>query len=224
MLVFLSTFELNFRAVTTLDQYNMLFFISALLLMLCKLLQPKRFSDFLKITGYGTYNQIYKRPSVFSIQKFDLLLFFQFLLASSLFLNLIGFNNNGTQNLSLNAIFRNIFILFVYVFLKRLLELFAGRWLKIESQISAYLFQKMNSLHFFGLWLFLANMLMVYSIGRAQWLIYVTLSIGAAILTIGFITTFFRFRFLIRHRWLLFILYLCAFEIAPLAVLWKFVI
>ena len=208
---------------TTLDQYNLLFLISAFLLMLCKLIQPKRFSDFLRLTGYGTYNQIHKRPGLFVIQKFDLLLFFQFILAGSTFLSLYQKEQGTVSEIPLSVIYFYILILLVYFPLKRLLELGTGRWLKIEHQMSAFVFQKMNSLHFFGLWLLLINMLTVYSFGPRIWMVYFTLFLGVIILFLGFVTTFFRFRFLIRRQWLLFILYICAFEIAPLAVLWKFV-
>ncbi len=206
---------------TTLDQYNLLFLISALLLILCKLIQPKRFGDFLRLTGYGTYNQIHKRPTLYVIQKFDLLLFFQFILAVSTFLSLYKSELRTVSEIRLSDIYFNGSVLLIYFPLKRILELGAGSWLKIESQIGAYVFQKMNSLHFFGLWLLLINMLIVYSFGPTIWMFYIALILGLIILFLGFITTFFRFRFLIRRRWLLFILYICTFEIAPLVVLWK---
>ncbi len=206
---------------TTLDQYNLLFLISALLLILCKLIQPKRFGDFLRLTGYGTYNQIHKRPTLFIIQKFDLLLYFQFILAVSTFLSFYKSELSPFPELRLSDIYFNGVVLLIYFPLKRFLELGAGIWLKIESQMGAYVFQKMNSLHFFGLWLLLINMLIVYSFGPKIWMFYLALILGIVIQFLGFVTTFFRFRFLIRRRWLLFILYICTFEIAPLAILWK---
>ena len=181
---------------TTLDQYNLLFLISAFLLMLCKLIQPKRFSDFLRLTGYGTYNQIHKLSGLFVIQKFDLLLFFQFILAGSTFLSLYQKEQGTVSEIPLSVIYFYISILLVYFPLKRLLELWTGRWLKIEHQMSAFVFQKMNSLHFFGLWLLLINMLTVYSFGPRIWMVYFTLFLGVIILFFGFVTTFFRFRFL----------------------------
>jgi len=207
--------------VTFLDQYSLLFLSSALLLVVAKIANPIRFNDLLRLIGYGTYNQIYKRPFYIGIQWFDVLLFFQFILAFATYLSFVTSNESTIPEFSVTILWHYFWILFVYFFVKRLVELLVGKILKIQNEVGSFIFQKMNSLHFCGLLLLVINILTVYYFGTSILITYSTLFLFTLILLLGFFSTFFRFRFLIRRWWFLFILYLCAFEIAPIVLLWR---
>lgn len=108
-------------------------------------------------------------------------------------------------------------IVFTYFFIKRLLEIVLNRLFSLKKYVHFYLVSKFSYLYFISFFLLISYILIVFSGLNSVLLIYA-------------VVFFFLLRFvfhinsnkkLVFNNFFYFILYLCAFEIAPLLVLFK---
>lgn len=194
--------------------------ICLFLLTTAKLLFPSRFSDFLATPGNSKYLKIYSREQKF-IDLFDGLLYLNFAISFSLFGFLIYKHLISDLEFELFLFFKIVFGVATIVLIKILLERLIGSIFNIDALIDNYLFQKTSYKNYLGILLLPINILLTYTLAPTK--IVFSVIIGSLLLlnSIGFITSLKTHQKLIISNLFYFILYLCAFEIAPYIILYK---
>ncbi|AJR02633.1 DUF4271 domain-containing protein [Siansivirga zeaxanthinifaciens] len=208
------------RETVSNELFTIFLVIGLISVAITKLIEPKRFSDFIYVLGNSKYLKIYARDQKF-LDKFEALLFFNLLLSSAVFFiiiyqNLTGLNINTIENIIKITVGIGAFIL-----IKVLLERLIGSLFEIDRITDLYLFQKITYKNFLGLVLIPLNALLLYSFRPSLILIYPIIIFLLIVNIIGLITTIKSHQSLIKANFFYFILYLCALEIAPYVILYK---
>ena len=194
-----------------------------MLLLLCVFLLKGFQSTKLKEYFFAFFNkgfivsEIEERTSFFNIFSAFQLIF------TTLIFALLGFVIVAffTENTSLDVSFygKTVLVTFSYFIFKWTLEYFFTVLFSIQTQIAFFLKSKKTYTHTLSLWLFPLLILYFYTaLGKTALLL-----IMAFIFLIKFFLLITNNKNLILNKLFYFILYLCAFEIAPLFILFKFI-
>ncbi|ARV15957.1 DUF4271 domain-containing protein [Polaribacter sp. SA4-12] len=108
-------------------------------------------------------------------------------------------------------------VVFSYFSIKWLLEFLFSHLFKIEKQVKFFLFSKSSYLYSVSFILLIGLVLVEYSQLNTRFLVY----FSVLLFSIRFILLIVRNKKLVFSELFYFILYLCAFEIAPLFILFK---
>jgi len=208
------------RDVTSNELFTILILIGIVFIALAKLLDPKRFNDFVLVIRNSKYLKIYAREQKF-LDGFDGLLFINLIISLSIFLLILYQLMIGDVEISAGRLFKIIFGVGVFILIKVLIERLIGSLFEIDALVDQYLFQKISYKNFIGIVLLPINALLIYSLNTSTKIVFIVLLLLLAISIIGLITTFKAHQSLIKKNLFYFILYLCALEIAPYLILYK---
>jgi len=208
------------RDVTTNELFTILIVIGIVFIALAKLLDPKRFNDFVLVVRNSKYLKIYARDQKF-LDAFDGLLFINLIISSSIFLLILHTLMIGDVEISIGILLKLIFGIGVFILIKVLIERLIGSLFEIDILIDQYLFQKISYKNFIGIVLLPINALLIYSLNASIKIVFIILFLLLVISIIGLITSFKAHQSLIKKNMFYFILYLCALEIAPYLILYK---
>jgi hypothetical protein len=175
----------------------------------------------LKATFFAFFNKGFIEDEVeeraYFFKRFNIILFVFLLLLLSLLLSFL------LENFSMNSevdflLFCKIFIVMgLYFILKWFLEFLISRVFLIRSETRFYLISKVTYLYAITFVLYIAVILVMYTPLNSSFLGYFTVGL----FSIRFAYHVANNKNLILSKLFYFILYLCAFEIAPLFVLFK---
>lgn len=202
------------------ELYTILLVTGLLIVAITKLVSPKRFEDFIVILGNFKYLKIYSREQKF-FDKFDALLFGNFILSLSLFCFIVYQYVNDGMPFSIDIMFKLAFSICVFILIKVLIERLIGSLFEIDKLMDQYLFQKISYKNYLGILLLPINTLLLFSFKPSFPIIYLIIILLLLVNIIGLITSFKTHQSLIKHNYFYFILYLCALEISPYIILYK---
>lgn len=211
-----------YRIVATNELFTILIVISIALIAYAKLFTPKRFSDFISVLGNSKYLKIYARDQNF-FDGFDAILFVNLILSTTIFFFLTYNNLIESIEISQTLMFKLAIGISVFILIKVLIERLIGSLFNVDKIIDAYLFQKMSYKNFIGICLIPINVVLIYSIHPSKEIFYVIIGLLLIINSIGVITSLKSNQNLIINNLFYFILYLCALEISPYVILYKFI-
>jgi hypothetical protein len=211
------------REIVSNEWLTILIVLSLCILAFAKYAFSNRFNDYLWVIGNSKYLKIYSKEQKF-IDQFDTLLFVNLVISLSLF-SFISYNTLFSSIVFSLPWFLKLFVgIGAVILIKILLERLIGSLFDIDELIDSYIFQKTNYKNYIGLILLPINTILIFAIKPTATIIYIVLGIIILINLIGFITSFKTHQKTIINNLFYFILYLCALEIAPYILLYKFII
>ena len=210
------------RHLSSHEIFTILIVISLIFIALAKILFQKRFSDFIYVLGNSRYLKIYVRDQKF-LDVFDALLFGNLLLTLSIFCFIAISNGTEPTTISLTLLIKLIVGIGVFILIKVLIERLIGSLFEIDEYINQYVFQKISYKNFIGIVLLPINAILLFGLEPTRIIIYVILVFLIVLNLIGLITSYKTHQKLIKRNFFYFILYLCALEISPFIILFKFI-
>ena len=148
---------------------------------------------------------------------FQSIIFVFSMLVLSLFLFKIMLFYFGENAHNLFSYFKILSVVFSYFTIKWLLEFLFSHLFKINKQVKFFLVSKHNYLYSISFFLLIAVVLVEYSQLNTSFLVYFSI----VLFSIRFLFHVINNKKLVFSKLFYFILYLCAFEIAPLFILFK---
>jgi hypothetical protein len=202
------------RILETKDWATLTFIVVLCLVVLAKSAFENRFSDYIRLLISDKYLKVYKDPSQLQ-SGFSVLLFFISVFSASFFLLLLS-NYYKIGNATDGILFIRITTLvFVFVLTKYLIEKIIATSFGIEEVIETFNLKKLSYRSYVFLLLLPVVFVMYFTNYIADNFIFY---IFVALFVINLLTYLFSLRIyqnlIIKHLFY-FILYLCAFEIAP---------
>ncbi|MDT8414123.1 MAG: DUF4271 domain-containing protein [Flavobacteriaceae bacterium] len=192
------------------------------LISFSKYFNESKFFDLLTVLSSKKFFVTAHREDTLIINRFNVLLFINQLLVFSLLVYLLGYTVVKADAETDFLLFIKILLVFgLFIFVKFGLDTLLGYIFKISQFVIEFNLVKLTYRNFLGLLLipfvFFLYVSMPLSLTDA-------IIIGAIIITINgyaFFRAFFNFRKFVQPHLFYFILYLCALEIAPYAILIK---
>lgn len=211
------------REHVTTEWFTILIVFCLCLLAIGKVYYSKRFSDFIGLLTNSNYLNIYQRDQKF-IDQFDALLFVNFVISSSIF-GFIGYDEI-INNLEFEPLlfFKIAILVAGTILIKVLIERLIGSIFEIDELMDAYLFQKTNYKNLIGIVLLVFNVILLFGIKPFKWLLLIMFGLIVILGFIGFFGSVQRHQKLLLGNTFYFILYLCALEIGPYVLLYKFLL
>lgn len=208
------------REVTSYELFTILMVIGLVFIAIAKLISPKRFDDFIIVIGNSKYLKIYIKEQKF-FDQFDAFLFVNLIISASIFGFLIYDFTIRPIEPSVKLMFKLAVGISVFILIKVLLERLIASLFEIDKIIDDYLFQKITYKNYLGILLVPINALLLFSFTPTLNVLYLIVILLLIVNIIGAITTFKPYQSLLKQNLFYFILYLCAFEIAPYIILYK---
>ena len=209
------------REIISNEWFTILIVLCIGILAFAKAAFSTRFNDFLWVIGNSKYLKIYSRDQKF-IDQFDSFLFLNLIISLSLFFFICYNTFFETIAFDITLFLKLLVGIGALILIKVLLERLIGSIFGIDSLIDSYVFQKTNFKNYIGLVLLPINILLIFAVHPTKSLIYIAIGLLFAINLVGFISSFKMHQKLILNNLFYFILYLCALEIAPYIILYKF--
>lgn len=210
------------REVPSHTLFTLLMLICLIVVAVSKLIAPKRFNDFVFVIGNFKYLKIYAREQKF-FDNYDGLLFVNLIISLAIFIALCHESITGIPTNDISIIIKLILGIGVFVLIKVLIERLIGSLFEIDNLMDAYLFQKISYKNYLGLLLLPINAILAYNITPNLHIIYLVITLLTIVNISGLITSFKAHQNIIKHNLFYFILYLCAFEIAPYIILYALI-
>ncbi|EDP98413.1 hypothetical protein KAOT1_14387 [Kordia algicida OT-1] len=212
------------RTVISKDWLTLLFLVTLCLLVVTRFVFRKKFGLFLVFLFSNKYQNLTESKQEAIINGFTTLLFVVQLISFSIFAY-VALTFFHPQLVSTPLLFVKIISFMVFfILIKYIIEKIIAVILDIESYINTYNFHKINARNLFGLLLIPINLVLVYYDYENK---IVFFSIFFTFLSYNLIVLFLllkNYQKLIISKLFYFILYLCALEIAPYLVIYKFLI
>ena len=209
------------REIISNEWFTILIVLCIGILAFAKAAFSTRFNDFLWVIGNSKYLKIHSRDQKF-IDQFDSFLFLNLIISLSLFFFICYNTFFETIAFDITLFLKLLVGIGALILIKVLLERLIGSIFGIDSLIDSYVFQKTNFKNYIGLVLLPINILLIFAVHPTKSLIYIAIGLLFAINLVGFISSFKMHQKLILNNLFYFILYLCALEIAPYIILYKF--
>ncbi len=215
-------FESVERTIISKDWLTLLFLVSFCLLVLIRFVFRKQFSLFLVFLFSNKYENQFISKQDDVVNWFSSLLFIVQIISFTIFIYIAVIFFHPTL---INAPFLFVKIITFttfFIIIKYILEKIVAVILDLESHINTYNFYKLSTRNLFGITLIPINLLLVYYINGNKIIFF---SVILTFLLYNLIGLFFllkNYQKLIISKLFYFILYLCALEIAPYLVIYKF--
>ena len=208
------------RATLSNEWFTVILIICLFILASVKYLFPIRFLDFLATPGNSKYLKVYSRNQKF-IDLFDGLLYANFSISLALFTFILYKTQIEVIHFDLSLFLKITFGIAALFLIKILLERLIASAFNIDELIDNYLFQKTSYKNYLGVILLPINLILIFTITPNNNIFIIIIGFLLLINSIGFVTSFKTHQKLIISNLFYFILYLCAFEIAPYIILYK---
>ena len=192
----------------------MMFLLALLLVVFIKSTFEKRFFDFSRIIVSDKYHRIYKDSSNI-LSLFTIFIFIVNIISLAFFIQLVAVYYGLAIPSDWVLFIRISTLLTVFILVKYLIEKIVATIFGIEEIMDEYNLTKVNYRTYVGLLLLPLTVVMYYNSGLSHALIVPlsVLLIGINLFT--YAITFVRYQNFVLSKLFYFILYLCAFEIAP---------
>ncbi|WP_430411528.1 DUF4271 domain-containing protein [Kordia sp.] len=217
-------FESIERTLISKDWLTLLFLVSFCLLVLIRFVFGKQFSLFLVFLFSNKYENQALSKQEGLINWFSALLFLVQVISFTIFIYVtITFFYPSLATAPFLFVKIITFTTF-FIIIKYIVEKIIAVILDLESQVDTYNFYKLSTRNLFGIILIPINLLLVYYINGNKIIFF---SIILTFLLYNLIGLFFllkNYQKLIISKLFYFILYLCALEIAPYLVMYKFLV
>lgn len=206
--------ELQPRLIENKDWATVVFILAFALIVVAKSAFESRFSDFVRLIVFDKYLKIYKE-SGHLMSGFTILLFVVNIISLSFFIQLVLHHLNYGEKLDWVLFVRIFTLLTVFILSKFLLEKIIATIFGIEGLVEGFNLQKVSLRTFIGLLLLPVSVLLFYNDYLINSIILVIIAILLTINMITYIILLQIYQKVIIGNIFYFILYLCAFEIAP---------
>ena len=212
------------RTIISKDWLTLLFVATLCILVVIRFVYRKRLGLFLGFLFSNKYhNQLIAKQEK-TVNGFTSLLFLVQVISFSIFVYAAAIFFRPTMvETPFSFVKITSFILF-FLLIKYIIEKIIAIILDIEPYIDAYNFQKINARNLFGLLLLPINLCLIYSIQGNRIVFFSVFFIFLAYNLIVLFLLLRNYQKLIISKLFYFILYLCALEIAPYLVIYKFLI
>ncbi len=206
--------DLQYRIIESKDWAFMMFLLALLLVVFIKSTFEKRFFDFSRIIVSDKYHRIYKDSSNI-LSLFTIFIFIVNIISLAFFIQLVAVYYGLAIPSDWVLFIRISTLLSVFILVKYLIEKIVATIFGIEEIMDEYNLTKVNYRTYVGLLLLPLTVVMYYNPGLSHALIVPlsVLLIGINLFT--YAITFVRYQNFVLSKLFYFILYLCAFEIAP---------
>jgi len=206
------------REVLFNDLYTAIIVASLTIIVSAKLLNYKRFTDFIRLFGTSNYLRVYFKGHKF-LDAFDILLFLNFCINGAL-TGLLTYTHFA-QKLGMDAFLflKLVVLLGIWLLLKIVFKLVIGYAFDIPKLFHSYVFQQVSFMNFMGIILLPLNSLLIFGLPNHHILLVTTLVISGVILVSGLMTSIKTYQNLLINNFFYFILYLCTLEIGPYVLL-----
>ena len=206
------------RKIGELDWITLIIFSSVIFLVLAKSLFYGRFLNFMILPFNNKYIFLYNKKD--RLMNWFHIFFTAFqLLNLSLFLYLVISIHKPNEVLPTPLLFALILgLVFLFLFVKILIQLGNSTIFNNESVIAEILFKKISYLNYSSLVMFLANVMLTYVFIGSKTVILLSSAVILLILIIGWVTIIKTHLKFFTNYFFYFILYLCALEIAPIII------
>ncbi|WP_169718953.1 DUF4271 domain-containing protein [Aequorivita capsosiphonis] len=192
-----------------------------IILALSKYFYPRRFHQFSLLPINNQYFFAYGKNDELN-HPFNMMLFVGQIICVSIFIFLLFEVFNPTEAQNNKWLFIQICTGYsVFVLIKLSLEKIIGSIFSIDGIINEYLYQKLSYRNFFGILFFIGNLFFLYAVTPSA---IALVAFGSVIVLINAISLLYSYKKkgkLILDNFFYFIVYLCAFEIAPYIILYK---
>ena len=211
------------RDIISYEWFTIFMVLGLVSITIAKVLFTNRFIDFLGVLGNSKYLKIYTKDQKF-IDVFDALLFFNLVVALSIFCYVAYLTLEPSQTFQLDIFLKLILGITALALIKILIERLVGSLFEMDKTIDSYLFQKTSYKNYSGFFLLLINALLLYTINPSKIVLLAAILIIVLINLIGFITSFKIHQKTVINNIFYLILYLCALEIGPYLILYKIIV
>ncbi|MBC8755527.1 DUF4271 domain-containing protein [Kordia sp. YSTF-M3] len=212
------------RTLISKDLFTLFFVITFCLLVITRFVFRKQFGFFLSFLVSNKYQNQFIAKQDHIINGFTTLLFVVQLISFAIFSYVAAvFFRPDLVNVPLLFVKIISFMLF-FIIIKYIIEKIIAVILDIENQIDTYNFHKINARNLFGLILIPINLLLVYYFDGNKFIFFSVICIFFLYNLILLFLLLKNHQILIISKLFYFILYLCALEIAPYLVIYKFLI
>lgn len=208
------------RATLSNEWFTVIIIVCLFILATVKYLFPIRFLDFLATPGNSKYLKVYARDQKF-IDLFDGLLYVNFSISLALFTFIFYKTQFEALHFEPVLFFKIAFGIAALFLMKILLERLIASVFEIDELIDNYLFQKTSYKNYLGVILLPINLILIFTITPTSNILSIIIGFLLLVNIVGFFTSFKTNQKLIISNLFYFILYLCAFEIAPYIILYK---
>ncbi|MBT8236059.1 MAG: DUF4271 domain-containing protein [Bacteroidia bacterium] len=207
------------REVGNTDWITIVILISIVFVIVAKSMFYSRFLNFMVLPFNNKYLFIYNKKDI-------LLNWFHIFISAFQIMNLtlfIFYTTNILFSAELAATPINYLIIFGLLVLFFVLKIFIqlGNSFVFDNQktITEIIFKKISFMNFSGLILFLANILLTFILPGSKWIVLGGILLVFVINLVGWITILKNHQKYISSNFFYFILYLCALEISPYALI-----
>ncbi|MFC5048046.1 DUF4271 domain-containing protein [Aquimarina hainanensis] len=192
-------------------------------LAIAKTIDAPQFNDFIRLFNTSKYITLHQKPKRLS-SSFNAMLILAQIISISLFA-FICFNTLKWNSHSQDFIFfiKIMTIYGLFVIGKMLVEKIFGTVFSIDEIIEDYIFQKISYRNFIGLILLPVDIILTYTVSPTHLLVSIILFSTLLINLIILLMIYKKNENVILNNLFYFILYLCAFEIAPYFMLFKLI-
>ncbi|NNJ89350.1 MAG: DUF4271 domain-containing protein [Eudoraea sp.] len=207
------------REIGKVDWITLIIFSSVIFLVLAKSLFYSRFLNFMILPFNNKYIFLYNKKD--RLMNWFHIFFTAFqLLNLSLFLYLAVTIYKPNEVLPSPLLFALILgLVFLFLFIKILIQLGNSTIFNNQSVIAEILFKKISYLNYSSLAMFLANVLLTYVFIGSKTVVILGSVLIFLILIIGWATIIKTHLKFLTNYFFYFILYLCALEIAPIIII-----
>ncbi len=207
------------REIVEADWITLIIFSSVIFLVLAKSLFYSRFLNFIILPFNNKYIFLYNK-------KDRLMNWFHIFFTSFQLLNLSLFLYLAINILKPDEVFPSpvlfaliLGLVFLFLFVKVLIQLGNSSIFNSQSVIAEILFKKISYLNYSSLVLFFANVLLTYVFIGSKTVVFLGIALVLLILTMGWVTIIKTHLKFLTNYFFYFILYLCALEIAPIIII-----
>jgi glycosyltransferase involved in cell wall biosynthesis len=212
------------RITSNTDWFIYVWLLSLFLVAIAKMVNENKFSEFVSISISKKYFLTAQREENYLFNLFNVLLFLVQIISMSLFLYLFlqhfsSASDRGFLDFIMIAVYLTGFVLLKFFF-----EKLIGFVVGLNEFVNQFNFIKLSYRNNISLYFVAFNVLLYLtdSLTKIHWFTF--LAIYLILSVIGFIRMFNFFQKEIPPNIFYFILYLCALEIAPYAILYKLLV
>ncbi len=206
--------EFQNRVIENKDWATIVFIVGFVLIVIAKTRFENRFNDFIRLLISDKYLKIY-RESNHLMTGFNVILFIVNIISLTFFIQLLLHHYKFGLKSNVVLFFQIFILLIVFILSKFIIEKIIAIIFNIEEIMEQYNLQKVNYRTYIGLLLLPISAILYYNNLTINhlfyWLIVILLIINLTI----YIVSLRNYQKLIFGHFFYFILYLCAFEIAP---------
>lgn len=202
------------RVIENKDWATILFILAFALIAIARSYFENRFNDFLKLIISDKYMKIY-RDSSHLMSGFTIMLFIIQLVSLAFFIQLALYHFNYVSKTDWVVFIQITTLLFVFILSKFLIEKIIATSFNIEELTEQFNLQKVSYRSYIGLLILPLDLILYYNKIMPKYLILTFIVIVLVINTLNYVLSLKSYQNLLFSKMFYFILYLCAFEIAP---------